>query len=250
MIEINNLTKRFGDFTAVNDLSLTVDSGELYGFLGPNGAGKTTTVKMMTGLLMPTEGTVRIGDYVVEDAPEAAKQITGYIPDSPYVYPQLAMDEYLDFIENLYDLDPDSAHEIRDYYFEKFNLDNWHQDLIRNLSHGMKQKMLFTSIFMREPEVIVIDEPMVGLDPESSRVFKEALRYETEERDTAIFLSTHSLEVAQEICDRVGILKEGDLIAEGSFEALQERTDETLEEVFLRLTQEETKTQPETAAAP
>lgn len=250
MIDIENLTKRFGDFTAVDRLNLTVPAGELYGFLGPNGAGKTTTVKMITGLLKPTEGSVTVGGFNVEQSPEAAKQITGYIPDSPYVYPQLAMDEYLDFIENLYDLHPDSAGEIREYYFEKFNLGNWHQDLIRNLSHGMKQKMLFTSIFMMEPEVIVIDEPMVGLDPESSRVFKEALQYEINERNTAIFLSTHSLEVAEEICDRVGILKEGQLIAEGPLETLSETTDETLEEVFLRITREETTTKAEVAGIP
>ncbi|MFB6346006.1 MAG: ABC transporter ATP-binding protein [bacterium] len=245
MIEIRDLTKSFGDFTAVKDLTLSVDNGELYGFLGPNGAGKTTTVKMITGLLKPTSGSVTVAGFDVAESPEAAKQVTGYIPDSPYVYPQLAMDEYLDFVENLYDLDVESAREIRDYYFEKFNLGNWHQDLIRNLSHGMKQKMLFTSIFMMEPEVIVIDEPMVGLDPESSRVFKEALRYEVEERSTAVFLSTHSLEVAQEICDTVGILKEGELISEGPLETLQQTSDETLEEVFLRITREETKAKKE-----
>lgn len=243
MIEINALTKRFGDFTAVEDLTLSVENGELYGFLGPNGAGKTTTVKMTTGLLKPTEGRVTVGGYDVESSPEDAKRITGYIPDSPYVYPQLAMDEYLDFIEELYDLDSNSSKKIRDYYFEEFNLGNWHQDLIRNLSHGMKQKMLFTAIFMMEPEVIVIDEPMVGLDPESSRVFKRALRYEVDERNTAVFLSTHSLEVAEDICDRVGILKQGELIAEGALGTLRDRAGETLEEVFLRLTREETATE-------
>lgn len=241
MIKLENLRKEFGDFTALDDLSITVSDGELYGFLGPNGAGKTTTVKMMTGLLKPTRGSVRIGPYDLLEEPESAKKITGYIPDSPYVYPQLTMSEYLDFVQDLFGLDKQRSDQLREEYYEKFNLDEWHQDLIRNLSHGMKQKMLFTALFMMEPEVVVIDEPMVGLDPQSSRVFKSALRKEVEDRDTAVFLSTHSLEVAQQICDRVGILRRGELIADGTYKELKERDDETLEEVFLRVTREKSK---------
>lgn len=241
MIKLENLRKEFGDFTALDDLSITVSDGELYGFLGPNGAGKTTTVKMMTGLLKPTRGSVRIGPYDLLEEPESAKKITGYIPDSPYVYPQLTMSEYLDFVQDLFGLDKQRSDQLREEYYEKFNLDEWHQDLIRNLSHGMKQKMLFTALFMMEPEVVVIDEPMVGLDPQSSRVFKSALRKEVEDRDTAVFLSTHSLEVAQQICDRVGILRRGELIAEGTYRELKQKDDETLEEVFLRVTREKSK---------
>ncbi|MFB6355508.1 MAG: ABC transporter ATP-binding protein [bacterium] len=240
MINFDGVTKDFGSFCAVDQLDVTVPRGELYGFLGPNGAGKTTTVKMSVGLLRPTSGCVEINGNNVVEHPEKSKQITGYIPDTPYVYPQLTMEEYLDFVEDIYRLSPGESRPIREHYFEEFRLGEWHQDLIKNLSHGMKQKMLFTGIFMMEPQVMVIDEPMVGLDPESARVLKEALRYEVEERGTAIFLSTHSLEVAEEICDRVGILREGELIAEGEFEELQEKADETLEQVFIRITGEDT----------
>ncbi len=242
MIKLRRVTKKFGDFWAVRDLNIQVKSGEIYGFLGPNGAGKTTTVRMTVGLLQPTSGSLTINQINVGEHPEAVKKITGYIPDTPYVYPQLTMNEYLDFIEDLYDLEPTIAEPIRKKYFHQFRLDDWHQDLVKNLSHGMKQKMLFTGVFMLEPEVIVIDEPMVGLDPRSSRVLKDSLRKEAEEKDTAVFLSTHSLEVAEEICDRVGILRQGELLAEGELSELQNRNSETLEEVFLRLTEEKTST--------
>lgn len=244
MIKLNDLTKRFGEFSAVSNLNINIDDGELYGFLGPNGAGKTTTVKMITGLLKPTAGAVKVAGFDVEKSPEDAKRITGYIPDSPYVYPQLTMNEYLDFVQDLFGLDEARAEKIREEYYERFNLGDWHQDLVRNLSHGMKQKMLFTALFMMEPSAIVIDEPMVGLDPRSARVFKESLRNQVEERETAVFLSTHSLEVAQEICDRLGIIRKGELIAQGRYEKLRQRDDETLEEIFLRITQEKSSEDP------
>lgn len=242
MINLQQIDKKFGDFQAVQKLDIQVESGEIYGFLGPNGAGKTTTVRMMVGLLEVTSGEITITGKNITKQPEAVKQITGYIPDTPYVYPQLTMNEYLDFIEDIYNLDPEKSTPIREKYFRKFRLDEWHQDLIKNLSHGMKQKMLFTSVFMLEPEVIVIDEPMVGLDPHSSRVMKNSLRKEAKNRSTTVFLSTHSLEVAREICDRVGILDRGRLLAEGRFEELQQKQSESLEEVFLRLTEEKTST--------
>lgn len=245
MIELRAVDKKFGEFRAVQELNIEVDGGEIYGFLGPNGAGKTTTVRMMVGLLSLTAGTISIGGKNVAEHPETVKRITGYIPDTPYVYPQLTMNEYLDFIEDIYNLDPEQTRPIREKYFREFRLGDWHQDMIKNLSHGMKQKMLFTGVFMLEPEVIVIDEPMVGLDPHSSRVMKNSLRAEAADRNTAVFLSTHSLEVAEEICDRVGILHEGRLLAEGEYEELREQSSETLEEVFLRLTEERTSTAPE-----
>lgn len=241
MIELENISKNFGDFQAVSDLSVSVPSGELFGFLGPNGAGKTTTVKMTVGLLRPTAGSISVGGHDVVSNPKQAKKITGYIPDTPYVYPQLTVGEYLDFVEDLYELDGEESTEIRERYFDRFRLGDWHQDLIKNLSHGMKQKMLFTGLFMMQPSVMVIDEPMVGLDPESARVLKSALRHEVEENDTAIFLSTHSLEVAQQICDRVGILEHGELMAVGRYEELREGAGESLEEVFLRITGEQSK---------
>lgn len=245
MIILEAVTKKFGQFHALESLSFRIDNGELYGFLGPNGAGKTTTVKMTVGLLKPTSGTITVDGFNVSENPMDVKEITGYIPDTPYVYPQLTMREYLDFIEDIYDLNGEQAENIREEYYEKFNLSNWHQDLVQNLSHGMKQKMLFTAIFMMEPSVIVIDEPMVGLDPESARVMKTALRYEVEQRNTTILLSTHSLEVAQDICDRVGIIRQGALIAEGTYESLRNQQDETLEEIFLRVTREKTSSSPQ-----
>ena len=242
MIELQQVDKKFGDFEAVSNLDLQVKPGEIYGFLGPNGAGKTTTVRMMVGLLQITSGVITIGGHNVENKPVAVKEITGYIPDTPYVYPQLTMNEYLDFIEDIYNLDTERSTPIRKKYFRKFRLGEWHQDLIKNLSHGMKQKMLLTGVFMLQPEVIIIDEPMVGLDPHSSRVMKNSLLEEAEKNNTAVFLSTHSLQVAEEICDRVGILDHGRLLAEGEFEQLQQKDSETLEEVFLRLTEEKTST--------
>lgn len=241
MIELDGVTKTFGSFAAVEDLSVKVPGGELYGFLGPNGAGKTTTVKMIVGLMRPTRGQVRVCGRDVESEPEAVKRQTGYIPDTPYVYPQLTMEEYLDFVEGIYGLDPERSEPIREWYTEQFRLNDWHQDRVENLSHGMKQKMLFTGIFMLEPSVIVIDEPMVGLDPPSAHVMKQSLRYEVEERNTAVFLSTHSLEVAQEICDRVGIISQGRLLAEGSYGELRDGQQESLEDVFLRITSETTR---------
>ena len=242
MIELQQVDKKFGDFEAVSNLDLQVKPGEIYGFLGPNGAGKTTTVRMMVGLLQITSGVITICGHNVENKPVAVKEITGYIPDTPYVYPQLTMNEYLDFIEDIYNLDTERSTPIRKKYFRKFRLGEWHQDLIKNLSHGMKQKMLLTGVFMVRPEVIIIDEPMVGLDPHSSRVMKNSLLEEAEKNNTAVFLSTHSLQVAEEICDRVGILDHGRLLAEGEFEQLQQKDSETLEEVFLRLTEEKTST--------
>lgn len=244
MIELDGVTKQFGDFYAVRDLDVTVPKGELFGFLGPNGAGKTTTVKMMVGLLRPTSGTVTLDGINVVESPAQAKQITGYIPDTPYVYPQLTVEEYLDFVEELYRLEGDDHRRIREEYFEKFRLGDWHQDLIKNLSHGMKQKMLFTGLFMMQPKIMVIDEPMVGLDPESARIMKQALRDQVERRETAVFLSTHSLEVAQEICDRVGIIEHGEIRARGRYRDLREQADESLEEVFLRITGEESAAAP------
>lgn len=238
MIQLRGVWKQFGSFTAVEDLSLEVAPGELFGFLGPNGAGKTTTLKMIMGLLQPTRGEITVGGYNVMENPEAVKSLAGFIPDTPYVYPQLTMEEYLDFVEDLYDCPPDETRPLRERYYEQFRLGDWHQDLIRNLSHGMKQKMLFTGLFMRQPRVMVIDEPMVGLDPQSARTLKELLRQEVEQRDVAVFLSTHSLEVAEEICDRVGILSEGRLLDRGRFQDLRRRQEQSLEDVFLRMTSE------------
>lgn len=245
MIELEKVDKSFGSFHAVKELSLRVPDGELYGFLGPNGAGKTTTVKMIVGLMRPSRGRVLVDGRDVVEEPEAVKRRTGYIPDTPYVYPQLTVGEYLDFVEGVYELDPEPARRIRARYTERFRLDEWHQDLVENLSHGMKQKMLFTGVFMLRPSVIVIDEPMVGLDPESARVMKESLRREVEARNTSVFLSTHSLEVAQEICDRVGILSGGRLLAEGSYGTLRRSREESLEDVFLRITSETTRAAPD-----
>jgi ABC-2 type transport system ATP-binding protein len=240
MISLLNLTKRFKDILAVDSLCLEIKKGELFGFLGPNGAGKTTTIKLMVGLLKPTKGQVLIGGWDIQEKPTLAKSIIGYIPDNPYLYEKLTGWEFLNFIADIYSLNGKERKEI-DYYFDIFELKEYKDELIQNYSHGMRQKLIFSSIFLHHPKVIIIDEPMVGLDPRSSRLIKDILKKKREGGAT-IFISTHNLEVAEELCTRVGIIHKGRLVAEGNSEELLElakiRGEGRLEEVFLELTKE------------
>ena len=239
MIKTLNLTKTFGKFTAVSQLNLEIEKGELFGFLGPNGAGKTTTIKMLIGLLKPSEGKVLIGGHDIEREPLRAKQIIGYIPDQPYLYRKLTGKEFLEFIANLYggEVNQGKVEELLDL----FGLDGWGEELIENYSHGMRQKLVFSASLIHEPEIIIVDEPMVGLDPRGTRLVKNILRKKCAEGCT-VFVSTHGIEVAEEICTRIGIIREGRLIAQGTMEELRETAHsqkEDLEEVFLRLTEEQ-----------
>jgi ABC-2 type transport system ATP-binding protein len=239
VLKIDHLSKRFGSFTAVDDISLMVSAGEIYGFLGPNGAGKTTTIKMLAGLLMPSGGTITITGYDLGSFPQEGKRATGYIPDRPFLYEKLTGDEYLRFIASLY-LDSGMEEVLAEAgkFLELFDLTAWRHRLIEGYSHGMRQKLIMASIFMLDQPLIVVDEPMVGLDPKSARIVKELFK-SMAAKGTTIFLSTHSMEIAEELCDRIGILVNGRLTTSGTVVQLRQQATSgggNLEDVFLELT--------------
>lgn len=240
ILQISNLTKSFADFTAVNNISLEVEAGEIFGFLGPNGAGKTTTIKILTGLLQPDSGSVLINGKSLTEQPLACKQDTGYVPDRPWLFEKLTGNEYLKFIASLYQLPEKRFNTASQHYLELFDLGKWQDHLIESYSHGMRQKLIMTSVFMLNQPLMIIDEPMVGLDPKSARIVKELFKQKAEE-GTAIFLSTHSLEIAEELCHHIAIITNGTLRVVGTMEELHRqagRSDQAvdLEEIFLELT--------------
>ena len=238
MIRLQGVTKRYGKFTAVQPLDLHVKAGELFGFLGPNGAGKTTTIRMVTGVLRPTSGTIHIaGKDMTADA-VAAKRHIGYIPDRPMLYDKLTGAEFLRFVSGLWGLDGAQTEKRADELFELFELTAWKDTLIESYSHGMRQKMLISSALVHAPDVIVVDEPMVGLDPKGARLIKDLLRTFAAKGGT-VFLSTHTLEVAEALCDRIAILHQGRIVAIGTMQELREEAaagGAALEEIFLKLT--------------
>lgn len=236
MIRLQSLTKNYGKFTAVNAIDLKVDPGEIFGFLGPNGAGKTTTLKMMAGLLRPTSGSVLIGGYDVRKQPLEAKRITGFIPDRPYLYEKLTAVEFMLFVARLYDVSG-PGERIREL-LALFGLSDWSGELIENFSHGMKQRLVMASALLHGPRVLVVDEPMVGLDPRGARLVKDLFR-DLASRGATIFLSTHTLEIVEKMCTRVGIINQGSIIAEGSVDELGRMArmeNSPLEPIFLKLT--------------
>jgi ABC-2 type transport system ATP-binding protein len=240
ILQITNLRKSFADFTAVNNISLDVEAGEIFGFLGPNGAGKTTTIKILAGLLQPDSGTVMINGNSLADKPLACKQDTGYVPDRPWLFEKLTGGEYLQFIASLYQLPEEQFNTASQHYLELFDLSTWRDHLIESYSHGMRQKLIMTSVFILNQPLMIIDEPMVGLDPKSARIVKELFKQKAAE-GTAIFLSTHSLEIAEELCRRIAIITNGTLRVIGTMEELRSQAgkmDQTLnlEEIFLDLT--------------
>jgi ABC-2 type transport system ATP-binding protein len=238
ILVIEHLTKKFGNFKAVDNISLTVSKGEIFGFLGPNGAGKTTTIKMIAGLLKPDAGQISINNRNLAEEPRYCKQNTGYIPDRPYLFEKLTGYEFLQFIASLYNLDPDTFSTNTAYYLKLFDLLEWQHRLIESYSHGMRQKLIISSVFILDQPLIVVDEPMVGLDPKSARIVKELFKNHSA-RGTSIFLSTHSLEIAEELCDRIGIILNGSLRAIGNLKDLQieaKTKHSDLEEIFLELT--------------
>jgi ABC-2 type transport system ATP-binding protein len=240
ILTINNLTKSFADFTAVNNISLEVEAGEIFGFLGPNGAGKTTTIKILAGLLKPDSGEVIINGNALADLPLRCKQDTGYVPDRPWLFEKLTGNEYLQFVASLYQLPTDQFNHAVATYLDLFDLSDWQHHLIESYSHGMRQKLIMTSVFMLDQPLMIIDEPMVGLDPKSARIVKELFKQKAAE-GTTIFLSTHSLEIAEELCQRIAIITNGTLHIIGSMEELRNRAgiydqEIDLEEIFLELT--------------
>ena len=241
MIVLEGVTKKFGSFTAVDDLNLKVRAGELFGFLGPNGAGKTTTIKMITGLLQPTSGRLEVAGFDLSENPEEAKRRLGFIPDRPFLYEKLTADEFLAFIGGLWELSDKTVARRSDRLFELFELIDWRDELIESYSHGMRQKLILAAALMHEPEVIVVDEPMVGLDPKSIRLVKDIFKKFCA-RGKTVFMSTHTLAIAEETCTRVAIIQDGRVRAQGTLEDLRRlsRTTHThLEPIFLKLTEGE-----------
>jgi len=240
LLSLDRLTKRFNSFTAVDTITLDVNGGEIFGFLGPNGAGKTTTIKMIVGLLKPSSGSLSICSNRMEQASARCRQVTGYIPDRPYLYEKLTGKEYLHFIASLYSRGATNSRwqEDADEYLDYFDLYDWKNNLIESYSHGMRQKLIITSILMLDQPLIVVDEPMVGLDPKSARIVKELFRKKANE-GKSIFLSTHSMEIAEELCDRITIISGGKLVATGTVDSLRGEAEDqssNLEDLFLQLT--------------
>lgn len=241
MILLEGVTKKFGSFTAVEDMNLEVEAGELFGFLGPNGAGKTTTIKMITGLLQPTSGRLAVAGFDLSEQPEEAKRRLGYIPDRPFLYEKLTADEFLAFIGGLWEIDDKAVARRSDMLLELFELVDWRDELIESYSHGMRQKLVVAAALMHEPEVIVVDEPMVGLDPKSIRLVKDIFRKFCA-RGKTVFMSTHTLAIAEETCTRVAIIQDGRISAQGTMEDLRRLSKTThthLEPIFLKLTRGE-----------
>lgn len=241
MISISALTKKYGKFVAVDALDLEVPRGQLFGFLGPNGAGKTTTLRMIAGILQPTSGTVKLGGHDVVAEPMKAKARLGFIPDRPYIYEKLTGAEFLRFVAGLYGMTgAELDHRINEL-LELFDLGDWADSVVESYSHGMRQKLIISSAFVHKPEVIIVDEPMVGLDPKAARILKDLFR-EYVHRGNTIMMSTHTLEVAESLCDRIAIIQGGKIRAIGSMDDLRKDAASGtagLEEIFLRLTGEQ-----------
>jgi ABC-2 type transport system ATP-binding protein len=240
MILLENLTKRYGNILAVNGLSLTIPAGQIFGFIGPNGAGKTTTIKMMGGLLAPSSGSINICGINMGTHPEQAKLKIGFIPDRPYLYEKITAMEFLRFTAELYGVDRTGFVDRAEEKLHLFSLQNWAGELIESFSHGMKQRLIMAAALLHNPEVIIVDEPMVGLDPVAIKMVKNLFKNLAAE-GVAIFMSTHTLQVAEDVCDRIGVIHKGALLATGTTEELKRNAslqDADLEDVFIKLTTE------------
>ena len=238
MIQVQNLVKRYGKFLAVDDVSLEVPAGQIHGFLGPNGAGKTTSIRVIAGLLKPTSGRVVIAGHELARAPEAAKQALGFIPDRPFLYEKLTAAEFLRFHGGLYGMNGGGLDERTREMLELFELSRWGNELIEAFSHGMKQRLVMCAAFLHRPQAVLVDEPMVGLDPRGARLIKDIFRAMSR-KGVAILMSTHTLEVAQEMCDHISIILGGKIIARGTVDELRQQagsSDEQLTPLFLKLT--------------
>lgn len=240
MLKLDNLSKTYGKgaIKAVDNINLEIKSGEIFGFLGPNGAGKTTTIKMIVGLLKPDSGQIVLDGVNVWGDSLKAKSMISYVPDNPEIYDRLNGIEYLNFIADMYGVSKEDRKKKIDYYTELFNIKDALGDIIASYSHGMKQKLVLTSALLNDPNLFILDEPMVGLDPKSSFNLKEIMRDMCDKGKT-VFFSTHVLEVAEKLCDRIAIINKGKIIACGTMEELRAHAEEreSLENIFLELTE-------------
>ena len=238
MIRLESLTKTYGKFVAVDNIDLHVPRGTMFGFVGPNGAGKTTTLRIIAGIMRPTAGRIWLGgDDVVAD-PMAAKARLGFIPDRPFLYEKLTGAEFLQFVAGLYGQDGEVVEKRIDELLEVFELSRWKDELIESYSHGMRQKLIISSALIHRPECIVVDEPMVGLDPKAARLLKDILR-QFVDRGGTVLMSTHTLDIAETMCDKIAIIQAGKIVAQGTMAELREQTaagNASLEELFLKLT--------------
>lgn len=237
MLKITNLSKSYAKGTkkAVDSLNLEIQNGEIFGFIGPNGAGKTTTIKMITGILIPDQGEIEINGHSLRNDPIAAKKSMGYVPDNHDIYEMLTGREYLSFMADMYGVPMRERKERIERYLKQFELDKAVDNQIKSYSHGMKQKLVITGALLHEPALWILDEPLVGLDPRSAMLLKEQMRAHCSAGNT-VFFSTHVLEVAERLCDRIGIVDKGRLIAVGTLDELRSSSGETLESIFLERT--------------
>ncbi len=245
MIKLEKVTKSYGNVLALDKLDLYLEKGEFYGFLGPNGAGKTTTIKIMTGLLEADSGSVEINGINIRENPLAIKKLIGFIPDSPFLYEKLTAREYLRFIGNVFEMKEKEIKKRSDKLLETFGLKRWQNELIESYSHGMRQKTVMASALLHKPEIIIVDEPMVGLDPKGILLIKDIFTNLTRNEGVTIFMSTHTLSIAQEICTRIGIINKGKLVAQGNADELQKAANshqKSLEDIFMVLTEEVSST--------
>jgi ABC-2 type transport system ATP-binding protein len=240
MIQAINLSKQFGDLRAVERLNLDIKQGEFFAFLGPNAAGKTTTIKMLTGLLRPSSGSCSVCGHDLQKEPEAAKSLLSYVPDFPFLYDKLTAREFMFFVGELFNVDRAESSLLTDALFERLSLVSYRNELTENLSHGTRQRLAIAAALLHNPRVLIIDEPMVGLDPMHARIVKDELK-ERSRKGNTIFLSTHTLQVAEEMADRIGIINRGRLIALGTVEDLRRQAEESgpLEQIFLTLIETE-----------
>ena len=241
MIQLHELTKDYGTTIAVNKLSLNICAGEIYGFIGPNGAGKTTTIRLMGGILAPTSGRIIIGGLDMSKNPVAAKKMIGFVPDRPFLYEKLTGREFLHFSADLYDVPPAVFARKAEELLRQFALWDWADELIEAYSHGMKQRLIIASALLHDPQILIIDEPMVGLDPAAVHMVKDIFK-ELARKQITIFISTHTLSIAEDLCHRIGVIHKGMLLAQGNINELRhiaQLGEARLEEVFLTIIKED-----------
>lgn len=240
-IKFENITKSYGDFQALKLINLEVNSGELFAFLGPNGAGKTTLIRILTGIILQSSGNVFIKGNNLATNPTVAKSLIGFVPDRPYLYEKLTPLEYFDFMGGLYSVDSEEVRRKGQEMLELFSLWDRRNELLESFSHGMKQKVAMSAAILHDPQIFVVDEPTVGLDPKSIRLAKDFFSNLAKNGKT-VFLTTHTLSVAQDLCSRIAIIHHGEIVALGSMEELKERTqmqNSNLESIFLKITEED-----------